>query len=272
MTTCIFHSHCVDGFGAAWVVRKALGKGVNFIPAKYGDAPPDLRGESVAIVDFSYPRDTLIGIAAEANDILILDHHKTAEADLDGLQIDNLQVEFDMERSGAMLAWDYYFPNDPAPRLLKHIQDRDLWRFALDGTREIQSALFSYPYDFNIWDNLMAVNPDDMFREGRAIDRYARKNINELLPQVTRTMRIGGCLVPVANLPYMMASDAGHILAQQAPFAATYMDTPNGRVFSLRSATEGLDVSDIAKLYGGGGHAHAAGFTVSYDQAATFEV
>ena len=28
---CIYHGNCADGFGAAWVVRKALGSDVEFV-------------------------------------------------------------------------------------------------------------------------------------------------------------------------------------------------------------------------------------------------
>jgi len=82
-------------------------------------------------------------------------------------------------------------------------------------------------------------------------------------------MEIGGHCVPVANLPYTLVSDAGHLLAKGAPFAACYWDTPEGRVFSLRSTDEGLDVSAIAKQYGGGGHIHASGFRVPYGHPLT---
>jgi hypothetical protein len=39
-------------------------------------------------------------------------------------------------------------------------------------------------------------------------------------------------------------------------------------VFSLRSSANGLDVSEIARSFGGGGHRHAAGFRLSFDEAA----
>lgn len=86
----------------------------------------------------------------------------------------------------------------------------------------------------------------------------------EPLGVVVREFVIGGYAVPVANLPYTMASDAGHKLAESAPFGACYWDTPEGRVFSLRSQGE-FDVSEIAKQYGGGGHKNAAGFRVPFD-------
>jgi oligoribonuclease NrnB/cAMP/cGMP phosphodiesterase (DHH superfamily) len=76
-------------------------------------------------------------------------------------------------------------------------------------------------------------------------------------------MTIGGHSVPVASLPYTLVSDAAHAMAQGEPFAACYWDTAEARIFGLRSADDGIDVSEIAKTYGGGGHAKAAGFKVA---------
>jgi hypothetical protein len=76
-------------------------------------------------------------------------------------------------------------------------------------------------------------------------------------------MVIGGYDVPVANLPYIHSSDAGHIMDAGEAFAACYWDVFDGRIFSLRSAEDGVDVQAVAKQYGGGGHPHAAGFKVS---------
>jgi hypothetical protein len=42
-------------------------------------------GLDVAIVDFSYKRPVMVELASKAKSILVLDHHKTAQADLDGL-------------------------------------------------------------------------------------------------------------------------------------------------------------------------------------------
>lgn len=270
MSICIYHGNCADGFGAAWVVRKALGD-IEFYAGVYKEPPPDVTDKDVLLVDFSYKRSVLLEMAEKAKSILILDHHKTAVADLVDLP-SNVITVFDMERSGARIAWDYFFPDETPPPLLLHIEDRDLWRFALTKTREIQANVFSYPYDFQVWDELMAANVGDLVKDGEAIERKHFKDINELIGVCTRRMVIGGHNVPVANLPYTLTSDAGHILARGEPFAVCYWDTPEWRVFSLRSTDDGLDVSDIAKQYGGGGHAHASGFRVSYAEAAAFEV
>lgn len=258
---CIYHGNCADGFGAAWVVRRAF-PDAEFYPGVYQNAPPDVSGRSVLMVDFSYKRPVVEQMMRDANSISIIDHHKSAVDDLTDLE--GLDATFDINHSGAMLAWMTYFSDERAPQLLHHIEDRDLWKFDLPKTREIQAAVFSYPYDFEVWDRLMAMPVEELAKEGEAIERKHFKDIHELVNVVTREFVIGGHTVKVANLPYTLTSDAGHLLAQGMPFGGCYWDTPDGRVFSLRSTDDGLDVADIAKQYGGGGHKHASGFRVPY--------
>lgn len=280
-TICIYHGNCVDGFGAAWVVRKALGPDIEFHAATYGQQPPDVAGKTVVIVDFSYPHETLTAMAEVATSVLVLDHHKTAQADLEDLPVAGycryhqvepgarLHVLFDMNRSGAGIAWDYFFPTHQRPALINHIEDRDLWLFKLEGTREIQASVFSYPYDFEIWDGLFAADVSALRSDGCAIERKHHKDVAELVEVTKRRMVIGGHDVPVANLPYTLTSDAGHLMSAGEPFAACYWDTPEGRSFSLRSSDKGEDVSAIAKQYGGGGHRNASGFRVPFGHALT---
>ena len=274
-TLCIYHGNCADGFGAAWALWKAKGDAVEFYPGVHGDASPDVAGRDVVLVDFSYKRGVMLELGRVAKSILIIDHHKTAEDDLFLLGTDaaqeyatcQIQTIFDMTKSGAVLTWEHFHPGTPVPRLLRHIQDRDLWRFSLPGTRQIQADVFSRPYDFSVWDEMVdAAETTEgratMVAAGSAIERKHFKDITELLAVTTREMVIGGHLVPVANSPPTMASDAAGKLASAAPFAATYFDKPGARVFSLRSrGSDGMDVSEIAKRYGGGGHRNASGFT-----------
>lgn len=296
---CIYHGNCADGFGAAWSVREGLGHDVEFYPGVYQDTPPDVTGRDVILVDFSYKRDVLLELAKVARSILVIDHHKSAAEDLaaDGNHIvdfgayigdlnwsrflENVQIDqlegcpyariyaiFDMERSGAGMAWDF-FVGGARPPLIDHVEDRDLWRFQLEGTREISAVVFSHPYDFDVWSDLVARSQADrdrghMIDEGAAIERKHHKDVAELVDTFKRRMTIGGAEVWVANLPYTLTSDAGNIMAQGEPFAACYWDTPDGRVFSLRSTADGVDVSEIAKQYGGGGHRNASGFRLPH--------
>ena len=272
----IYHGNCADGVGAAWVFKRFGDREYDFHAGVYQNPPPDVDGREVYLVDFSYKRAVVEQMRERATRIVLIDHHKTAIEDLAPL-IESRAIESltSLDHSGAILAWQWFNGNglhDTAPKLLHHIEDRDLWRFALPGTREIQANVFSHPYDFAVWDELIERPVDELIAEGRAIERKHFKDIDELTQVVTRRMVIGGHNVPVANLPYIHVSDAAHQLAKGEPFAACYWDTPKGRVFGLRSSDAGLDVSEVAKQYGGGGHRNSAGFTVNYDTARTFEV
>jgi uncharacterized protein len=232
---CIYHGNCQDGFGAAWTVRHALGDRVEFYPGIYQNEPPDVTGRDVIIVDFSYKRPVIEAMALKAHSILILDHHKSTAADLGDFwrapsswaawsaaiahaplsQTYRVAVVFDMGRSGAGIAWDYFVEGARLP-LIDHIEDRDLWRFKLPKTREIAASLFSYPYDFGLWDSLMREDfLPHLIAEGQGILRRDHQDIANLLPVVQRQMRIGDNMMPVANLPLTLASDAGHKMASE---------------------------------------------------------
>lgn len=304
----IHHGPCADGFGAAWCFWKKYGDRADYHRAKYGTPAPSVVDREVFMVDFTFPPAVLADMARVARVITVLDHHQGAAVDavaffessasehahcsdwatvvstkkgLQELRATNLGTEanlhllFDMNRSGARMAWDFLFPHDTPPQLLLHIEDRDLWRFKLPDTREIQSTVFSYPYEFKLWDQLMAADAVELLKMtvgGAAIERAHQKNVSELFLETRRRMVINGVDTPVANVPYMMASDMGQQLAAaevglgtrpaSEVFAATYFDDAMHRCFSLRSLDGGADVSIVAKAYGGNGHPHASGFKV----------
>lgn len=272
---CIYHANCVDGFGAAWVVRRRFGAGnVDFCPSTYQMDPPDVAGRDLILVDFSFKRPVLERIVTEASSVLVLDHHATAQADL--YDLPGATTIFDMSYSGAVLAWMHFFPDQPVPALLAYIQDRDLWRFALPRSRDVAAGLFSHPYDFEMWDVLLeggSAMVSTLADDGHAIERKHRKDVAELVKALARPMVVGGQQVLGANVPYTYSSDAGHALIECGSlFGVCYYDSPNGRSFSLRSTDQGPDVAEIARQYGGGGHRNAAGFRMPLSDLAQFEI
>jgi hypothetical protein len=175
-----------------------------------------------------------------------------------------------MNRSGCGLAWDVLFPDEPRPPIVNYTEDRDLWRWKLRGSREINAALGSYPLTLESRSGLADVmrSPEGCTRlasEGDAIIRYRESLIDDVARKGVPRGWIGGRLVPCVSSPFReLVSDLVHRLALNEPFAAAYFDTPEGqRIYSLRSTDEGEDVSEVARKYGGGGHEHAAGFTQS---------
>jgi len=272
---CIDHGFCADGFTAAWVVWKYFGDGnVDFHAASHGNPPPEVDERDVYIVDFSYPRPIIEAMARHARKLTVIDHHITAAQDLEGLIRNDGIVDgvFDMEKAGCLLTWEWFFKDKQPPQALLAVNDRDLWKFGRPWTREIFSALTSYPYDFAIWDTMMNDDRLESLRQdGIALERKQQKDIAEIIAAGSHLITIAGHTVPACNVPSIWASDAGHIMAQDHPFAACFWIDGNNIAFSLRSTPDGLDVSEIAKQFGGGGHRHAAGFKLPWTEYRSIE-
>lgn len=291
---CIHHHPCDDGFCSAWIARKRW-PGIEIVGTNYGLAFPsiDITGKNLLIADFSYKPEVLADLATRAKSIVMLDHHKTAEADLTDFQAEMcggakfvasdiggvlrdlaelnrppIIARFDMERSGASLTWEFCFPEKPAPVFVQFIEDRDLWRFRLKETRAFSLYLRSFPMEFEAWDQLADRVNDDLnlvMGEALSIERFYDRKLAEMVP--TATVKSIGKWdgVPVAHAPYAFASDLAHELLKthpNAPFAAVVVDAYGGRTYSLRSEDARQDVSEVARMFGGGGHRNAAGFRV----------
>jgi len=249
----LYHAECADGFGAAWAIWKRF-PNARFIPVKHGNPPPpELTAQIVVIVDFSYDRPTLERLAAETQALLVLDHHITAEKALTDLPY----AYFDLKKSGAVLAWEWAHDH-PVPWLLEYIQDKDLWTWTLPSSREINAAIASHPFDFNLWNRF---KQKELEQEGRAILRYEQELVNKLAAQAV-LVDFQGAIVPSVQSA-ILTSQIGERLAADYPFCIIWHDHEGRRYYSMRSRDDGTDVGAIAVSFGGGGHTHAAGFSIA---------
>jgi hypothetical protein len=254
-TFVLYHGNCPDGFGGAWSVWLARGDNATYCPVSHGEPPPEIPPDaSVLMVDIAYPREVALTLRDRVRELVILDHHKSAQEDLGDLDF----ATFDMNRSGAMMGWNYMHPGQEPPPLIGYVQDRDLWRFELPNSREISAALGSYPMDFEVWKSL---DVNDLAREGTAILRFRDQTVQTIVG-FARMGEIGGHVVPIVNATAHW-SDVGEAMLQKypdAPFVGAYYEDAEGtRRWSLRSR-KSFDVSVVAKTLGGGGHPQASGF------------
>ncbi len=251
-TLILYHAECADGFGAAWAIWRRY-PDAEYRPVKHGEAPPtNLAGHHIVMVDFSYNRSTLEAMAKDAASLVVLDHHITAEQALADLPY----AYFDLNKSGAVLGWEWAH-DEPAPWLLRYIQDKDLWHWALPNSREISAALASHPFDFELWTRF---EQRELEREGRAILRYENELVTKLASHAT-LVEFEGATVPAVQSS-VLTSQIGERLSAEHPFCVIWHDRNGRRYFSMRSREEGTDVGAIAASFGGGGHTHAAGFSV----------
>jgi oligoribonuclease NrnB/cAMP/cGMP phosphodiesterase (DHH superfamily) len=262
-----YHSNCYDGFGAAWAARLGLGKdpGIIYAACSYGYPPPEYGpDDTIYIVDFSFAREVLLEIKAKCKNLLVLDHHKTAEEALKGLDF----CVFDMERSGAGLTWDQFYQDDSygyRPKLIQHIEDRDLWRFKIDGSKEVHAYLCAHPFDFDVWDRIA----NDLEKDAQRIYDAGAILLRAKEMEVAKTCKaawigsLGQHRVAIVNTSAHW-SEVGHQLLQQFPeaqFAASFTTFSDQVMWSLRGRGD-FDVSEVAKRFGGGGHKSAAGFKI----------
>jgi len=251
---------CTDGFGAAWAAYKS-NPAIQHVGVQHGPEMrwPDVTDRKVLIADIVPPRSELVAMHEQADELVVLDHHKTAQAALEGLEY----CIFDMNRSGAMLAWEYLHPGPP-PLLIEYVQDRDLWRNSLPQIEAVSTYINSVPTTFSDWD-VLAVNIEDperrasVMRAGKSLLDYKMAQVHEIVENaVFIDTAIGPC--GVVNSP-INQSEIGNILATKCNGWSTVWWLMGHTVhFSFRSI--GIDVSAVAKVMGGGGHRQASGAEV----------
>lgn len=282
---CIYHHPCADGFTAAWAVWKRW-PDIEFVQGSYQTKDlPDVAGKHVLIVDFSYKADVLRQMAEVAASITILDHHESAERELQPLLDEQIvQGEFDMTRSGAMMTWQYVWPeglqdvsDELVPWLVRYVQDRDLWQWELESSQSISAYIQTKSLTFAEWDKLAdELEDSDCFSHavdvGDILVKREESEVKGAIKATKRRVRLAGYDIPIANLPYQMASLGGNFMCQGEPFSASFFMAADGSVsFSLRSDKHdpnAVNVSEVAAKFGGGGHKNASGFRLDGDRFA----
>ena len=263
----LFHAECDDGFGAAYAAWLSLGDGAEYQPVTYGDriASDRLTGRQIYILDFSFPPDVLGDMAQHAAKIVLLDHHKSAAEQWTQIEPGlNVELHFDMDRSGAQMAWDYFHAGRARPPLIDHIGDRDLWRFALADTKAFCAGLSLIPTSFESW-QVANANPGVLIAKGHTVLEVLQRQIDSALRKELRPVTLCG-YHGLATNAINNTSEIGNAIAKRSgTFSLTFFIKGDEVICSLRSIAP-FDVSTIASHYGGGGHAQASGFAVPIER------
>jgi oligoribonuclease NrnB/cAMP/cGMP phosphodiesterase (DHH superfamily) len=244
----------MDGAASALAAWLKFGDDAEYRPAAYGDAAPtddEVRGRDVFVLDFSYPRAEIMRLREAINPegcFVVCDHHKTAAADLEGLSF----CHFDMNKSGAALAWDHFSYSVEKPRvdaglpeLFAYVQDRDLWRWELPFSREVSVALDASGAKANFrelisiyeqWSwNLGHRSKDCLIRDGCAILRAQA----QLVAQIAATAE-------EVEIPYLDLGD-GFFRASVRALAvcSAILQSEVGEALALESAQRERDAVGV---------------------------
>lgn len=265
----IYHDGCWDGIAGAWAFYHMYGDKFEYHGGSYNSPPPDFFGRDVYLVDFSYPADVVSVMLEYSSKVVLLDHHDTA--------LRNLEPLFGREKfvtsyatrskSGAMIAWEYVTDGAPAPELLLHVQDRDLWKFERKNTETVMRACMSYPRTIETFDSLVFMPIGELVVEGELLLRQFKQDLHSILRNV-RMININGESIPVVNANGMYASEAGNRMCElDVPYSISYYVSGNGAKISLRSKEGGADVNKTVLMFDpkGGGHPRAAGGYIEFN-------
>ncbi|GBU14831.1 hypothetical protein AwPolaro_02090 [Polaromonas sp.] len=271
----IYHGRrCADGFGAALAAWLYYDGKAEFLGLSHGDIEsvsdlPALEGRAVYILDFSFSPDIMRAIDERAARLIVLDHHKSAAEKLSGFTCRCGVVHFDMNKSGARLAWEFFQPDTPLPALVRFIEDRDIWAWKYPESPAFLAALDMAVLDFARWAEIAAYRPPevlDFMARGQAMDDKFKKLADDIAEGV-QPLSFNGYSGVMLNAPGVFHSWLGNVLsAQVGTFALLWHVGKSGDVKVGLRSQPGFDCIALAESMGGGGHAQACGFKMGIER------
>lgn len=258
----IYHGECPDGFSAAWVAWKKFCDRADYVPGHHGELPIDgLTDKEIYMLDFVYPIEIMAGIVKNNKKVVVIDHHKSAEESVKMAH----EYLYEMNHSGAALAWRYFYPDLVTPWLIKYVEDIDIWKLELPDVFAVAMVVNTLEKDFEAWTKLVGYFDNEATRnqqieQGRIMLKYENKLMDEIMNSNKEIVKFAGYETYAINAPHSFASQMGNALCREKPPIAIVWQRSGGKMeVSLRSDGS-VDVSEIAKKYGGGGHKSASGF------------
>ncbi len=260
----LYHNQCWDGFGGAWVAWKKFKDSAEYIGVEHdAPVPKGLKNKEIYLIDFCYSRQEMIKLEKNNLKVVVLDHHITKKAETEMMK-DHL---FSNNHSGSYLAWQYFFSGKKVPNLILYIQDNDLWKFRIKGSKEIMLSVNLFPYSFDVWDKICnqlktSKGKREYFIQGRAIYNYVQMLSKEIGNSANKVV-LSGIKAWAVNAPRFIRSELGNLLTKKTKGINVgivwYMENNGDVQVSLRSNGK-IDVSKLAQKFKGGGHEKASGF------------
>ncbi len=279
MIRIIYHVADLDGKCSGAIARYYYDKmkfPYEMVPMNYGDDLPfDQWAETDELVfmDVSIqPQDKMISIMQRFKTILI-DHHKTSIG-LEKYMVDGI---ISMDNSACELSWSFFI-RKTMPKFVKLLGRYDIWdnKDIKKWNEEIMPFqqgmnLFKtdpyYDDNFKLWSKWIESDNnwiDDVIKDGNVAWECMKNIYNKGASNLCHDVIFEGKKAIVANT-----------FLKNSQFFTGYYDplihdimiawTWNGNRYDISIyTTSNIDVSEIAKKYGGGGHKQAAGFNCKH--------
>jgi oligoribonuclease NrnB/cAMP/cGMP phosphodiesterase (DHH superfamily) len=259
---CFFHANCVDGAASAAVIRQKYPQAKCY-PMNHGDPlRAKVKGKNVFIVDFSFKPEVLRRFKKEAASVHWYDHHITAVP----IQKEVGWGDIELKESGASLTWKKEYPNQPLPRILEYVRDKDLYEWKLPDSREISMYLRGVTDITNplseFWKKSLEGIPEPqwqtMIEKGGLALKYQTAQLKQGLKSAFEINFHGHRTLALNWI--LEASDMGEMIYKDLGYDVALMFYYTGHIWNFSLRSEKVDVSKLALKFGGGGHPGASGF------------
>ncbi|AYV75686.1 MAG: putative pAp phosphatase [Terrestrivirus sp.] len=296
----IYHKNCLDGFSAYFILTKTglILKNDYFVYPDQPSAkeiPPNVKGHNVIILDVAYKSDVLEGIIEQAKSVIHIDHHITIRDDVMKLasKYKNKFISvYNEKESGASLTWKYFKKylegySESMPKFVLYIKDNDIGEWKYKNTMPFITAL-NVHYDLipnyetlRSWDKLFDTSEiKKLIRKGTIYMKYenylldynAKRYTLELFPseQVYKDfpnhfIKPGQYKVAVVN---GSGCPSGSLLGKKiitdidCDFCIMWTLHMDKKEYILSFRSNSVDVGQITKMFGGGGHIFAAACSI----------
>ncbi|WP_077297406.1 DHH family phosphoesterase [Virgibacillus pantothenticus] len=268
----------LDGIGCAIVAKDILGN-VDVEYLDYHNVDKRITDfitnenpsgyEAIYITDISVNRETAALIKKSNADWTLLDHHATAtwlnQFDWAKVVTEN---EYGKE-SGTSLLFNELGGDNILGEFVEKVRRYDTWEwhdiYSDHKAKELNDLLFIVGRDRFV--ERFNRNLDLEFTEAeQLLLDLEREKINRIIDEKNKQIRTG--VVKVSGVMYEMGvifsegytSELGNVLAKYNPSLDLIAIINPSRSVSLRTIKDDVNVGEIAKEFGGGGHPKAAGF------------
>ncbi|CAE8587916.1 unnamed protein product [Polarella glacialis] len=315
----LYDVHSQDSFAACWVARAALGNGPCYEGVTRSDyigaLSVEVTGKVVAMVGLCWSFEEIHALTWECDKLLVLDTCTSSARQLAPFSLNyrSAVLIFDPDIGAAAMAWNFFFPGEHVPALLRAIEDAELGRHAFKNGKAFEDGMeaifdFARPRgpvlpgheSFQEFDKLLKIRPglqtqgcSDLAQDGsggrEAISLAIKEGIlmqGEIIAQSEEVLK-QQCVRSLPDFPawrcalaHLASPFEGRVAERLALGLAQECEGEGsasrcfGAIFEvcgqqvrvvLRSQLGGPDVSQIAELYGGGGHPTRAFFMASVD-------
>lgn len=240
-----------DGFTAFWAIKQEFPNAIGLCVSDRQKMPHEVwLAKKVVIVDLAFTEEQCDALACVV-ELVVIDHHTTSR----WLEDKSYGVWSDTS-AACLLAW-YWCTDAKPPHVVSYVNDRDIWAWKLEDSKEVNAFLSLRDKDIDTWglldlDEAVRVGKYLVQKEDRVVARQCVSAWDTVFDGVG--MKAVCCTSAISETLHVLCGVDGVAIGFRRVGECTWE-------YSLRSGAEGPDVSAIAKRHGGGGHFHAAGFS-----------